>query len=87
MSIYSSEHFESKIERNENVADKVPEDKRVGYLSHIDWAKNLASRLDRLDPEPRDSSIMDMIRILDADYASLGLVQEQKQEETKAPVR
>ena len=85
MSIYSSEHFESKLERNVNIADKVPEFMRNEFISHIDWARELKDRFDSMDFDQRDSSIADMIKILDTDYVKAGFKLEEQKEETKVP--
>ena len=89
MSIYSSEHFESKLERNTNVVDKVPEGLRKDFISHINWARELTKRIDSMDPEQKDETIMNMIGILDDDYEKAGFElqkpNEETQEETKAP--
>ena len=89
MSIYSSKHFESKLERNTNVVDKIPEGLRKDFISHINWARELTKRIDSMDPEQRDGTIMNMIGILDADYEKAGFElqkpNEETQEETKVP--
>lgn len=85
MSIYSSEHYDNKLERNVNIVDKVPEFMRNEFISHIDWAKDLKDRFDSMDFDQRDSSIADMIRILDTDYVKAGFKLEEQKEETKVP--
>ena len=85
MSIYSSEHYDNKLERNANVVDKVPEGLRGDFISHINWARELTKRIGSMDFDQRDSSIADMIRILDTDYVKAGFKLEEQKEETKVP--
>lgn len=82
MSIYSEEHYISKLERNANVADKVPKDKSAAFNANIDSARKRLKGIEALDPDVRDAAYKEISEILDDDYASLGL-----EEETKAPVR
>ena len=82
MSIYSEEHYITKLERNANVVGQVSEDKRPAFIANIDTARNRLKGIEALDPDVRDAAYKEISEMLDDDYASLGL-----EEETKAPVR
>ncbi len=87
MSIHSSEYFESKLERNTNVVDKVPEGLIKDFISHINWARELTRRIDSMDPKQRDETIMNMIGILDADYEKAGFELQKPNEETQEEIK
>lgn len=76
--MYGNEHYISKIRRNTEVLDKAPENIRTKCAADINWARNLADRLDSLDCDERDKAIIHMNEVLDEDYTSMGFEIEDK---------
>lgn len=70
--MYGNEHYLSKIKRNTEVLDKAPENVRAKCAADIEWARNLAARLELLDYDERNKAVIHMNEILDEDYTSMG---------------
>lgn len=47
-------------------------------INNINWARNLADRLELLDYDERDKAIVHMNEVLDEDYISMGFEIEDK---------
>lgn len=91
MSIYSEEHYITKLERNANVVGQVPEYMRAAFIANINTARNRLKGIEALDPDVRDAAYKEISEMLDDDYEKAGFElqkpNEETQEETKAPVR
>lgn len=66
----NSEHYLSKIVRNTNVLDKIPENKK--YRDNIIWARELSDRLAGLDYIEREKAISMIHEVMDANYKEMG---------------
>lgn len=74
----SDEHYLSKIQRNQNVIDKAPENVKMDCLNNLRWAIEISKRLDQLDYDVRENTIDKIHRLMDEDYVKMGFELEKK---------
>lgn len=71
------------INRNKSAISQVSSDEtKAVMLQHIQWAVELASRLNGMDYDQRDASIQRIKSVMEADYKAAGLDVEEDLERT-----
>ena len=88
MSIYSSEDYRNKLERNINALDRiVDKNLREEYRKKFAHYQARIDGLSALEPDVRNNSIYELNGLLDKDYKDMGFDPEETEEETKGAIR